>query len=188
MNSTETQPLPSLPQLLKATAVAAIAATTLLVSVVLPAEYGVDPIGIGKVLGLSRLRSPGPSKPAEPVNAESPAVLTQRSAPFRNDEISIVLKPGEGAEIKATMNKSDRFMYSWTAEGGPVDFDMHGEEFNAPAGDYTSFSKKKQQTNDNGAFIAPFDGIHGWYWANKGTSPVTVIVKTSGFYEKLAKQ
>jgi hypothetical protein len=37
-------------------------------------------------------------------------------------------------------------MYSWTAEGGPVDFDMHGEEFNGPAGDYTSFSKNKKQT------------------------------------------
>jgi hypothetical protein len=105
MNGTEIQPLPSLPQLLKATAVAVLAATILLVSVVLPAEYGVDPIGIGKVLDLSRLRSPGPSKPAEPVNAELPAVLTQRSAPFRTDEISIVLKPGEGAEIKATMKK-----------------------------------------------------------------------------------
>jgi hypothetical protein len=99
-----------------------------------------------------------------------------------------VLKPGEGAEIKATMQKSDRFLYTWTAEGGPVDFDMHGEEFNAPAGDYTSYSKKKQQAADNGAFVAPFHGIHGWYWHNKGTQKVTIHLKTTGFYEKVAKQ
>ena len=43
----------STPQLLKATAVALVAAATLLVSAVLPAEYGIDPIGIGKALGLT---------------------------------------------------------------------------------------------------------------------------------------
>ena len=100
----------------------------------------------------------------------------------------MILKPGEGAEIKATMQTSDRFIYSWVAEGGPVDFDMHGEEFNAPSGDYTSYSKKKQQSGDNGAFVAPFHGLHGWYWHNKSSQPVTIRLKTSGFYEKVAKQ
>ncbi len=182
------QPLPSLSQLWKATAVAALAATALLISVILPAEYGIDPTGIGKALGLTKLRSPAASRATEPASVESPAMLTQRTVPFRSDEESVVLKPGEGVEIKATMKASDRFVYSWTAEGGSVDFDLHGEEFNAPAGDYTSYSKKKQQASDNGAFVAPFEGIHGWYWHNKGNRPVTIRVRTSGFYEKLARQ
>jgi hypothetical protein len=35
------------------------------------------------------------------------------------------------------------------------------------------------------AFTAGFDGIHGWFWRNKGTQPVTITVKVSGFHEKL---
>lgn len=188
MNDTQTQSLPSLSQLCKATALAACVAMVLLVTVILPAEYGIDPIGAGHALGLSRLREPSVPDSPDPIPPEAPSTLLQRAGPFRSDDVSIILKPGEGAEIKATMQKSDRFVYSWSAKGGPVDFDMHGEEFNAPAGDYTSYSKKKQQASDNGAFVAQFHGLHGWYWENKGTQPVTIDLKTSGFYEKVAKQ
>jgi hypothetical protein len=188
MNTTQTQVIPSSSQLLKATATAACLAMVLLVSVILPAEYGVDPLGTGKALGLTKLRAPVATKPTETASPEGSSTLIQRAKPYRSDEVSMSLKPGEGAEIKATMQTSDRFVYSWIAEGGAVDFDMHGEEFNAPAGDYTSYSKKKQQSGDNGAFVAPFHGLHGWYWHNKGSQSVTIRLKTSGFYEKVAKQ
>jgi hypothetical protein len=188
MNGTPSQTVPSSSQLLKATAIAACLATLLLVSVVLPAEYGVDPIGTGKALGLTKLRASAGPKQVEAASSEASSILTQRPQPYRSDEVSMILKPDEGAEIKATMQKSDRFVYSWVAEGAPVDFDMHGEEFNAPAGEYTSYSKKKQQTGDNGAFVAPFYGLHGWYWHNKSSQPVTIRLKTSGFYQKVAKQ
>ena len=36
-----------------------------------------------------------------------------------------------------------------------------------------------------GDFTAPFDGTHGWYFRNKGDTPVTVTVKTVGFYKDL---
>lgn len=35
--------------------------------------------------------------------------------------------------------------------------------------------------------IAPFNGIHGWYWRNQGETPVTLTLKTSGFYRKLIR-
>ena len=47
--------LPSSQQLLKSTIVAAIAAVAILVTVVLPAEYGVDPTRIGRILGLTEM-------------------------------------------------------------------------------------------------------------------------------------
>jgi hypothetical protein len=45
--------LPSTGRLLRSTLIAAAAAATLLTLVVLPAEYGVDPTGVGRVLGLT---------------------------------------------------------------------------------------------------------------------------------------
>ena len=31
-------------------------------------------------------------------------------------------------------------------------------------------------------FIAPFEGIHGWFWANHGSEAVTVTLNTAGFF------
>jgi len=36
-----------------------------------------------------------------------------------------------------------------------------------------------------GALTAPFEGTHGWYFRNQGEAPLTVKVKTWGFYEDL---
>ena len=47
--------LPTSAQLLRSTLIAAGVATALLVTVVLPAEYGIDPTGVGRVLGLAEM-------------------------------------------------------------------------------------------------------------------------------------
>jgi hypothetical protein len=47
--------LPSTAKLVKSTILAAIGATFLLVGVVMPAEYGIDPIGVGKMTGLQKM-------------------------------------------------------------------------------------------------------------------------------------
>lgn len=57
---TETNPaphdaLPSSRQLARSTAIAAAVAALLLITVVLPAEYGVDPTGVGRLLGLKEM-------------------------------------------------------------------------------------------------------------------------------------
>ena len=53
-NSVPTE-LPSTQQLIRSTIIALVIASVLLVAVVLPAEYGVDPTGIGNVLGLTEM-------------------------------------------------------------------------------------------------------------------------------------
>jgi hypothetical protein len=73
-NTIQTQSLPSLSQLLKATGLAASVATGLLVTVILPVEYGIDPIGTGKALGLTRLRAPAAPKAAEAASPETPSM------------------------------------------------------------------------------------------------------------------
>ena len=47
--------LPSSKKLLKSTILAAATAAVLLVTVVMPAEYGIDPTGIGNVIGLTSM-------------------------------------------------------------------------------------------------------------------------------------
>jgi hypothetical protein len=186
MTTSVTPELPSLSRLLRATAVAFAAAAVLLVLIVLPAEYGIDPTGIGRRLGLTRLAAAESREPPAPAPAERPAAAIERPAAFRSDEVSLTLASGEGAEIKATMRRGDRFVYSWSADG-PVDFDMHGEPAVRKGDEYSSYSKKDGETASHGSFEAPFDGTHGWFWQNLGAEPVTITLKTSGFYDRIGK-
>ena len=199
------QGLPSSATLLKATAVAALVAALVLLLFVLPAEYGIDPTGIGTRIGLTAMSQPPPEEepietapeapaaaPATPATSESTVTpisaldaVWKSDRPFRTDEMSLTLKPNEGGEIKAQMQVGDRMMFTWVAEGGAVNFDMHGEELGAGQDDFTSYWKGRGETSGHGAFQAPFAGTHGWFWRNRGTAPVTVRVKTSGYYEKL---
>lgn len=202
MNAHHTHHLPSIKQLVVATGMAVTIAIIILLTAVLPAEYGIDPTGIGKALRLTTLNS---SKVEAPVNVAAaialqpapvapPAIAQLQSftvaksvTPLRSDEMTLALQPSEGVEVKASMRKGEQFVFNWTVEGGKVNFDMHGEP---PGKDdkFTSYWKATQQTEAQGAFVAPFDGTHGWFWRNRGDQPVTVKLKVSGFYEKIFKK
>ena len=54
-NKPDASELPSTGKLLKSTGIAVVIASALLVTVVLPAEYGVDPTRIGSLLGLTEM-------------------------------------------------------------------------------------------------------------------------------------
>lgn len=202
MTTHNTHPLPSLPQLFKATGIALAAAAAILITIVLPAEHGIDPTGIGQALGLTTLSAPGgeaasapiPDTPAAmqpgseaaaaPVEQTTAQIVTASEVPFRSDEMILTLQPGEGDEIKATMRQGEQFVFTWKAEGGKVNFDMHGERVNAGS-DFTSYWKDQQQSSAQGTFVAPFDGTHGWFWRNRGDKPVRIKLKVSGFYAAL---
>lgn len=186
-------------QLLKAAAVAAAIAAIVLVTAVLPAEYGIDPTGLGSRLGLTALAAADAATPVatEPVAAE-PAldavgqplkpvksnVVSKRDRDYRRDTLSLTLAPGKGAEIKAAMKSGDGFVFHWTASS-EVAVDMHGEPTGAVGDEYTSYWIEPAMREGAGTFTADFDGTHGWYWLNRGTAEVTVEVEVSGFQEKL---
>ena len=107
-----------------------------------------------------------------------------KTTPFRSDEKEITIAPHEGLEIKAHMKTGDHFIYTWTASA-PVKADMHGEKKGDTSGDFTQYWKEKGLSEDRGALTAPFEGTHGWYFRNQGEVPLTVKVKTWGFYEDL---
>jgi hypothetical protein len=178
---------PSVRQLVRATLVALGTAAIVLIVAVLPAEYGIDPTGVGRRIGLLR---PAPAEVAltpGPADATLGQPVVKEGTPFRTDEMTLTLGSGDGAEIKAWMTRGRRFVFSWTSEGGVVNVDMHGEPIDAADGEFTSYWKDEDKTAGHGAFEAPFDGTHGWFWENLGPEPVTIRLQTSGYYDKLGR-
>src|SRR5687767_2636847 len=100
--------LPSSKQLLRSTIIALIVATVLLLTVVLPAEYGIDPTRIGRVLGLTKMgeiktqlaEEAARDRAADEVQTTVPQKTDSRPAKpvagGKSDELTITLKPGEG--------------------------------------------------------------------------------------------
>jgi len=182
-----TEGLPSSQTLIKATLIAFVVAILLLVTTILPAEYAIDPTGMGEKMGLTMLSS-AEAKEAE--NSGKPSSLLDTSlgpvwkneTAYRTDTTQLTLQPGQGAEIKSKMKSGDNFVFSWKIDGGVVSFDMHGEPPNA-GNEFTSYWVGRNQSTASGSFDAPFEGTHGWYWKNSGPTPVTVHLTLSGFYD-----
>jgi hypothetical protein len=179
-------PLPTISQLIRAIAISIVIATVILVVAVLPAEYRLDPTGLGERIGLLRPLTSVVDL-STPVSAAAAATVTKSETPYRADEMTLTLKPGQEAEIKATMKEGGSFVFGWNVEGGKVEFDMHGEPLDG-SGAATSYWKGEDTASANGTFHAPFDGRHGWFWQNLTWEPVTIRLKTSGYYEKIALQ
>jgi hypothetical protein len=183
--------------------IAAVTAGVLLVTAVLPAEYGIDPTGIGNVLGLKRM---GEIKVSLAKEAAQPAVLPAASAAVlpqtapgvakpanttvsaeKNDETVITLKPGETAEIKLDMSQGAKVAYQWVVRGGGVNFDTHGDPINPPKGFYHGYGKGKQSMGEQGVIVAAFDGKHGWFWRNRSAEKSTITLTTKGGYTVLKR-
>ena len=199
--------LPSTRKLVRSTVIALLTAVGLLVTVVMPSEYAVDPTGVGRALGLTQmgelkiilaqeaLADAAPPQAAAPAPAPAPQVaqvqpIAKPVAPpaptptsaLKTNQMSVTLKPGEGTEIKLEVLKGKSVSYEWTAVGGPVNFDTHGEPYNGEKGYFHSYSKGKQVKSDKGEFTAIFDGTHGWFWRNRSNSDVTIALKATGDY------
>jgi len=172
--------LPDARVLNRATLIAAAVAAILLVTIVLPAEYGVDKTGIGKLLNLTemgRLKRAAAQESAASTRAAKLPPLNYQ--PGQKGELSVDLTPGEGREVKAAMQKGDEMQYEWATNNLPVHFELHGEPRGAGKGVYTSY-KIGVSKGEKGNFTAPFEGTQGWYWRNDTPFQVTVTVKASG--------
>jgi hypothetical protein len=113
--------------------------------------------------------------------AAAPEPAAQAEAPNRH-EASFTLKPGQGIEIKLVMKKGAQASFAWASEGGPVNFDTHGDG----AGDLRiSYKKGRGVQSDAGAITAEFDGNHGWFWRNRNQEPVTLTLRTAGDYSEI---
>jgi hypothetical protein len=253
--SLRAEPRPAVPTvpatpggLIRSTLLAAGAAGAILVLFWLPAEYGIDPTGVGRLTGLTEmgdikqqlaaeaaadamdaaapllppvqaavppeivarldridaqlaaiaaviaappsLTDPGPDAPvaAEPVPEETAAApdpvetaIAEAAGPDWRDEVSYTLNPGEGIEVKLAMEEGQTARYEWTANGGAVNFDLHGDG----GGQKISYEQGRSVPDQTGELTAAFTGNHGWFWRNRSEAPVTVTLRTGGEYQDL---
>lgn len=191
--------LPTSRQLLRATAIAAATAGVLLVAVVLPAEYAIDPTGAGRALGFTEMgeikaqlaqeaetdRRLAASSEVRAVVAAAPSDAPAPSTDnARNDVTEVTLAPGEGAEVKATMIKGAQLAFDWSVTGGTVNFDTHADGAGI---DYHGYGKGRNSQGEKGTLVAAFDGKHGWFWRNRSGGSVTVTLRTQGGYTDIKR-
>ncbi|MGJ7458854.1 hypothetical protein ACR80S_15620 [Halomonas sp. MA07-2] len=247
--------LPSTRKLIRSTLVAAVVAAALLVTVVLPSEYAIDPTGAGRLMGLTQMgeikiqlaeeaefdrandeaaarqASPpvAPQEAQDPMDSQATAGTTSEqptassdgestrvvtTAPVQvmehsevnqaladasspqeapsqaleetttwRDEVSFTLTPGEGTEYKLTMEEGAVATFAWTSDGGPLNFDTHGDG----NGNSISYEKGRGVPEDEGELEAAFTGNHGWFFRNRNDNDVTVELRIDGNYGELKR-
>jgi hypothetical protein len=183
------------PALLKRVVLAALAAIVIVAAIVMPAEYGIDPTGFGRLTGLLALShqnetvtsNAGSNTASNASKEAATSTLAQTSnVPFRTDTISIPLaaegEEGYELEYKVRMKAGSTLVYSWTTPAN-VYYDFHSESDDKPKPRVISHRIEDDAMQSHGSLSAPFDGIHGWYWQNHDTKANKVTLKMSGFYE-----
>lgn len=203
---TETNPTapapPSRKKLLLGTGAALAIAAVGLVVFVLPAEYGIDPTGAGAALGLTQLadgekeniylkRGQARTNVLFPLEASGEqdrvvvnevfaekGVALPTGAQLQSDRFQIELLPYEGIELKYVLDKGAPMWFSWYADG-PVNVDMHSHPFDGGTEATESFVIADLR-NQRAVYVAPFNGIHGWYWQNRTMQPVKLTLDAVG--------
>ena len=171
-------PSQSTKTLLKASIAAVAIAVIAFITLILPAEYNVDPTGVGHALGLTALAQSDKVIEVAPTADESKLANTA----MKKDMTTIVVLAGKGVEYKFFMEKHAEIDYEWETDGTALYFDFHGE----PKGDKTGYFKSftiATSSEMKGLMTVPFTGSHGWYWKNKTDKDVVVTLKTEGHYE-----
>ena len=164
---------------------ALLAAGLILVMFILPAEFGVDPLGTGARVGLLDLGLTGQQVEALEQAATSgeggqATLIVPQERAFQAETIEFKVGPREGMEYKYRLDKGEALLYSWRTTT-PVAYEFHAEPDGAPRG-YAQTYEKAQGREASGTLTAPFSGIHGWYWENLSDQEITVMLTTAGYY------
>jgi hypothetical protein len=193
---------PTARRLTKSIVVALVAALVILVLVVLPAEYDIDPTGLGRMMGLTDLSKPsrtlqvkdvigGNEKireiavpdPGKPTPLPNPAVSQIKTVEAQTRTMTIHIDPDLGTEIKAIMDPAQVIIYSWTSDHD-VYTDFHGHDPSAGEG-FVRYEEQQSGHEGHGSLVAPFSGEHGWYWLNLSDKPTTITLKITGYFRDI---
>ena len=166
--------------------VALVLALTIFYTIVYPIEFGKDPLGTGKILGLPHL-SAGTTAPMTPSNVENgelsnkKAITEKQNYSFRTDQVEVLVPANGGVEYKFLLKQYQKLVYQWSSEK-PLYFDFHGEPKGNTTGYFESYTIATS-ANMEGSMTMPFEGNHGWYWKNTSQENIIVTLKTEGNYE-----
>jgi hypothetical protein len=197
--------LPTKAQLFRSSVIAGIGAVVILVTVYLPAEHAIDPTGVGRVLGLTEM---GEIKLELAAEAEADRLLDEQLGQDQSssvldavfglfvgtahaqevqedwrDEVTFTLEPGASAEVKMVMEAGNVVDYAWTATGGRVNFDLHAHG----GGESIDYERGRGETAGEGNIEAPFAGNHGWFWRNRDSTAITIMIQLRGDYSEIVQ-
>jgi|TARA_B100002003_G_C14042753_1_gene502410 hypothetical protein len=164
----------NLTTLIKASVAATIVAAIALLTLILPAEYNIDPTGIGQRLGLTVLAQSAEASPVDPESMQESTASQQ--------VIEITVPANKGIEYKLQMQQYDKVTYEWMTNGSSLYFDLHGEPEGDTTGYFESYAIATLDTM-KGSFTAPFNGSHGWYWKNTSNNPVAIQLILNGQFQ-----
>ncbi|MEK9159258.1 MAG: transmembrane anchor protein [Patescibacteria group bacterium] len=192
--------LPSSEQLKKSTKRAGIIALVILVTIVLPAEYGIDILRVGRVLGLTEMGEIKQSLQEEAQMQEEKQLALEESmedevpsedaveeeeensSEANEDSLTVTIAADGWAEVKVDMSKDSEIEYTWKTEGGALNYNVHGE---SSTGSNFEYDDGRDETEMSGTITAAFDGTHGWFWRNRTGSAVTVTISVEGAFKSL---
>jgi hypothetical protein len=188
--------------------VGALVAIAILVGFILPAEYGVDPTGIGERLGLMQMNT-GPSRTievevvdvlsgneelanveipdfGEPIPLPNTSIHQLGQGSPRTDTLEITIDAESETEVKTLLGQSQVITYSWKTDQGTIYADFHGHDPELGNDFWVRYLEDQEgSTGHSGSLVAPFAGEHGWYWLNYNEFPVTVTLTITGFHDDI---
>jgi hypothetical protein len=195
---------PSGRQVATGSAVAIAVAAVAMVFFILPAELGIDLTGFGKKTGLTGLAQGGgstniylerglkrknvlfPLSAAKPDEATLRATLAANGiaipadAKFVSDHWEYELLPYTSIEMKYRLQQGQPMIFAWHAPV-PLHVDMHSVP-DAGGNDATESFAIADAPSQTAVYVAPFTGIHGWFWQNQTLEPVTVGIDATGAF------
>lgn len=205
--------LPTSGQLLRSTAIAIVAASAILVTIVLPSEYAIDPTGAGRALGLtemgeikSQLAEEAARDKAKDDGAKS---ASDKRSSLGDAILGLLISP---AAAQTAAPKSSATDFSPKTEektvtlkpgegtevkvgmqkGGKVKFKwtvtggtVNYDMHGEGPSDHKSYEKGRNTPSKEGTLEASFDGSHGWFWRNRGSAPVKVTLQVSGPFNSI---
>ncbi|GAB3183417.1 transmembrane anchor protein [Hydrogenophaga aquatica] len=207
--------LPSTRQLVRSTIIAAVSAVVLLYTLVLPSEYGVDPTGIGRALGLTemgeiktRLTAEADADALAAANATAAtpqAGATEQSPPAPLPApvavpaaVDVVAKPA-GQQWRDDMSitlkpgeGTEVKLRMREGEKATYSWAVQGGVVNYDThgdggGRSISYEKGRAVPADDGELVAAFTGNHGWFWRNRGQADVKLVLRTGGTYSDIKR-
>lgn len=197
---------PSARRLLVGIGSAVLIAALLLVTVVLPAEYGIDPTRIGRALGLTAINAPAKATElkdvlggnenlaavaakvpdvGDPIPLPNPAVSQIKPGVPKTHTQTVTLPAFKETEVKMLLDAAQVAVFSWQADGDVyVDYHGHNPEIMGKQG-FVRYEELITARAENGSLVAPFSGEHGWFWQNQTDKPVHIKLTVTGYFNSI---
>ncbi|HCM0882284.1 TPA: transmembrane anchor protein [Vibrio parahaemolyticus] len=207
--------LPTTKQLVRSTFIALATAIVLLITVILPAEYAIDPTGMGRALGLTEMGEIKAQLAQEaeedqanssvvadtktvqnaPVKAEPEVAPQQLEVSSTKPEVAVAVEPVWKDKIMLSLKPGQGAEVKLVMEKGQIaqfEWVSKGGPVNYDThgdgnGNSISYEKGRGVPDDQGELEAAFTGNHGWFFRNRNGKTVMVILKTNGDYAEMKR-